>query len=122
MSKTSTKEQTKRRKKRTRSKIHGTEERPRLSVYRSLNYTYAQVINDDEGHTLASADSREDFDLDDEVDLENKEKQAYLVGLKVAERAQEEGVDKIVFDRGPYKYHGRIEALAEGAREGGLEF
>lgn len=120
MAKTKQKQQRKRRRKRTRSKIHGTSERPRLSVYRSLNYIYAQLINDDESHTIASADSRED--LDGDTDLEGKEADAYLVGLKIAERAKEEGVDKAVFDRGEYKYHGRVEALAEGARTGGLDF
>ncbi|PSO45161.1 MAG: 50S ribosomal protein L18 [Parcubacteria group bacterium QH_9_35_7] len=122
MSKSTTKEKEKRRKKRTRSKLHGTAERPRLSVYRSLNEIYVQLINDNESHTIVSADSREDIDKEVGEELSGKEKDAYLVGLKVAERAQEEGIEKVVFDRGAYKYHGRVKALAEGARESGLDF
>lgn len=100
-----------------RETLLGTSVRPRLSVYRSNKYIYAQLIDDLEGHTLASASS-----LEDEVDEESPTDESRVVGELIAERAQEEGIEKVVFDRGGYKYHGRVEALAEGAREGGLQF
>ena len=104
--------------KRVRAKINGTPERPRLSVFRSDNHIYAQVIDDVSGTTIASASSVEkDFGGSGG----NKEA-AKKVGLKVAERAAAKGVENIVFDRGGYIYHGRIKELAEGAREGGLKF
>ena len=103
---------------RVRSKISGTPERPRLSVYRSTKHIYAQLIDDVTGVTLASASS---MDKDFEGATGNKEA-ARKVGKLVAERAKAKGIDTVVFDRGGYIYHGRVAELAEGAREGGLEF
>lgn len=103
------------RRKRVRRKIAGTAERPRLSVYRSNVHIYAQLIDDDAGHTLASADSRE------VGDAENRKDAARKVGELIARKASEAGVETVVFDRGGNRYHGRIAALAEGAREGGLK-
>ena len=103
---------------RVRKNISGTAERPRLNVYRSLNHIYAQVIDDAKGVTLVSASSMDkDFDgYGGNVEAAKK------VGAKVAEKALAAGIKKVVFDRGGYVYHGRVAALAEGAREGGLEF
>lgn len=95
----------------------GTSVRPRLSVYRSNKYIYAQLIDDFAGHTIASASS-----LEDEIEGDTPTDESRAVGEELAERAKEEGIDKVVFDRGGYKYHGRVAALADGAREGGLEF
>ncbi len=103
------------RRKRVRRRIYGTAERPRLSVYRSNVHIYAQLIDDDAGHTLVAADSRE------AGDAENRTEAARRVGELVAERARELDVEKVVFDRGGNRYHGRVAALAEGARSGGLE-
>ena len=103
---------------RVRAKISGTTERPRLSVYRSNANIYAQIIDDVSGKTLASASSLE---KDFEGNGGNKEA-ARKVGKTVAERAKEKGISQVVFDRGGYLYHGRVAELAEGAREGGLEF
>ena len=102
---------------RVRKRVVGTTERPRLSVFRSLHNTYAQVIDDTKGHTLASASTRE-------PGLESGPKKAVArqVGKLVAERAKAQGVAQVVFDRGGYKYHGRVKELAEGAREGGLDY
>lgn len=103
--------------KRIRANVSGTEQRPRLCVYRSLKNIYAQVIDDVNGKTLASASSVEkDF-----VGGGNKE-DAEKVGKLVAERAVAKGITEVVFDRGGYVYHGRIESLAKGARDGGLKF
>jgi large subunit ribosomal protein L18 len=110
-----------RRHRRVRKKIHGTSERPRLNVFRSLRHIYAQVIDDAEGHTLASA-STLDHELSSQIDGLSKTESAKLVGSLIAGRAQEAGVKTVVFDRGGYQYHGRIKALAEAAREAGLEF
>lgn len=99
-----------------RESMFGTSVRPRLSVYRSNKYIYAQLIDDMEGQTLASASS-----LADDVEGESPTEESRSVGELLAERAQEEGIEKAVFDRGGYKYQGRVEALAEGAREGGLQ-
>ena len=111
----------KRRHKRIRKKVVGTQERLRLSVYRSLNHIYAQIINDTKGSTLVSASS-----LDSPVKELKQHKgniaTAKEVGGLLAKRAQEKGIKKIVFDRGGYLYHGSIKALAEAAREAGLEF
>ena len=104
---------------RVRNKVVGTEARPRLNVYRSLNHIYAQIIDDSKGITLASASS-----LDKEFGNGyggNKEA-AREVGKLVAKRAIDKGIKSVVFDRGGYIYHGRVAELAEGAREGGLEF
>lgn len=98
-----------------RSKISGTAERPRLSVYRSNKHIYAQLIDDRAGHTLASANSAQD-ELGDGTPVNQGE----LVGKRLAERAREAGIEVAVFDRGGYRYHGRVRAVAEGAREGGL--
>lgn len=102
---------------RVRARAIGTPERPRLNVFRSLNHIYAQVIDDSRGHTLVAAST-----LDTSVSEASKLEQAKAVGKLVAERAREAGLSKVVFDRGGYLYHGRIKALADGAREGGLDF
>ncbi len=111
----------KRRHRRVRYEVKGTPERPRLNVYRSLKHIYAQVIDDRAGHTLASAST-----LDPEVrgriaDMRPVD-QARVVGEIVARRALEKGITQVVFDRGGYKYHGRVKAIAEAAREAGLQF
>lgn len=106
---------------RVRRHVAGTPERPRLCVFRALTHIYAQVIDDEAGQTLASA-STVDQDLRTKMDKLNKTEQAKLVGKAVAERAKSKGIDKVVFDRGGYQYIGRVKALADGAREGGLEF
>ena len=102
------------RRKRVRRKIAGTAGRPRLSVYRSNVHIYAQLIDDDAQATLAAADSRE------VGEAENRKDAASKVGALIANKASEAGIEAVVFDRGGNKYHGRIAALAEGAREGGL--
>ena len=103
---------------RVRTKISGTSERPRLCVYRSLNHIYAQVIDDVNGVTLCSASS-----LDKAIEGNGGNKvAARAVGKLVAERAKAKGIEIVVFDRGGYLYHGRVAELAEGAREGGLQF
>lgn len=102
---------------RVRSKVRGTPERPRLSVYRSNRGIYAQIIDDLNGRTLISASCQQV----DETGIKKAE-MAAKVGALLAERAKEAGITKVVFDRGPYLYHGRVKALADGAREGGLEF
>lgn len=111
----------KRRHRRIRAKLAGTAERPRLNVFRSLDHIYVQVIDDESGHTIVSA-STVDKNLRADLDGKTKKEQATLVGKVVAERAQAAGLKQVVFDRGGYLYHGRIRALADGAREGGLEF
>ena len=98
-----------------RQTIMGTPGRPRLSVYRSNQYIYAQLIDDFAGHTLVAASS-----LEDGVSGEDPTDESHNVGQLLAERAEEKGISKAVFDRSGYKYHGRVKALAEGAREGGL--
>jgi large subunit ribosomal protein L18 len=102
---------------RIRLNLGGTPERPRLSVFRSTKYIYAQVIDDSTGRTLASASSRE-AELRDGA---GKVDAARAVGKAVAERARAQGVKAVVLDRGGYQYHGRVRSLAEGAREGGLD-
>ena len=99
----------------------GTSELPRLNVFRSLTNIYAQVIDDQQGHTLVSA-STLDKEIAEQVKGKTKSEAAKIVGQVIAQRAKEAGLSKVVFDRGGYKYHGRVAALAEGAREGGLEF
>ncbi len=106
---------------RVRKQIAGTSKRPRLNVYRSLSQIYAQVIDDTKGHTLASA-STLDSELKKKVKGLKKTEQARLVGELVAKRAKEKGIRQVVFDRGGYKYHGRVKALADAARESGLVF
>ncbi len=111
-----TKEQARvRRHARVRAKVAGTPERPRLAVYRSNAEIYVQLIDDVQGHTLAAADSRTVVDGD-------KTAKAKAVGALIAERAKAAGVESVVFDRGGYIYHGRVKAVADGAREGGLSF
>lgn len=106
---------------RVRRRVEGVQSRPRLCVYRSLSHIYAQIIDDISGHTLTSASS-----LDPEILANSKDKTktdvAELVGTLVSERAKSQGVNQVVFDRGGYKYHGRVKALAESAREAGLAF
>lgn len=107
-----------RRRRRIRKKIHGTSERPRLSVFRSNKHIYAQVIDDVKEHTIAQASTRD-------LDLKGSRKTveaANSVGKILAERVRTAGVEQVAFDRGGYLYHGRVKALAEGAREGGLRF
>lgn len=110
-----------RRHRRVRKRVVGTSERPRLNVFRSLSQIYAQVIDDSQGHTLVSAST-----IDPEVEAQlrglTKTEQASVVGRVLAERALSQGISRVVFDRGGYAYHGRVRALADAAREGGLEF
>ena len=106
---------------RVRRKVKGTPERPRLAVFRSLNHVYAQVIDDSQGITLAAA-STLDGELRGQRDGKAKAETSKGVGQLIARRAKEHGVTQVVFDRGGYKYHGRVKALAEAAREGGLVF
>ncbi len=106
---------------RVRARVEGIAARPRLCVFRSLNHIYAQVIDDERSHTLASA-STISPEVKGEVESKNKSAQADLVGSLLAKRALSMGITQVVFDRGGYKYHGRVKALAEAAREGGLKF
>jgi large subunit ribosomal protein L18 len=106
---------------RVRKHVHGTPERPRLNVFRSLEQIYAQVIDDEAGVTLAAASSI-DKEIRTQVNGLTKTEQAALVGKIVGERAKAKGVNQVVFDRGGFKYIGRVKALADGAREAGLEF
>lgn len=101
--------------KRVRGKIYGAKKRPRLCVFRSANHIYAQIINDEQGKTIVSADDRE-------IKKGKKTERAQKVGVSIAEKALEKKIKEVVFDRGGYKYHGRVKALAEGARERGLIF
>ncbi len=107
--------------KRIRNKIMGTPQCPRLNVYRSLTNIYAQLIDDVTGRTLAAASSLEQ-DIKSKVETTGNIEAAKLVGQSVAKKALEKGIEEVVFDRGGQIYHGRIRALAEGAREGGLKF
>ncbi len=100
-----------------RAKLSGTAERPRLSVFRSNKDIYAQIVDDENGHTLVSASSKESG-----VGGANKTEKASAVGKLLAEKATAAGVSNVIFDRGGYLYHGRVKALADGAREGGLKF
>lgn len=110
-----------RRKRRIRKKIYGTAERPRLTIYRSNEHIYAQIINDVEGVTLVSS-STIDKSMRDQLSTLKKAAAAHEVGKSVAERAKEKGCQSVVFDRNGYLYHGRVAAVANGAREGGLQF
>ena len=109
------------RKRRIRKNILGTAERPRLSVFRSARHIYAQVIDDTKGRTLAAASSL-DKAIADDKDAKSKTDRAALVGKLVGQRAKENGITKIVFDRNGFLYHGRVKAVSEGAREAGLAF
>jgi len=108
---------------RVRSRVRGTAERPRLAVYKSLKYVYAQVIDDDRGTTLAQASSA-DAEIRQQLTTGSAATQAAakLVGQTIAERAKAKGVERVVFDRGGYIYHGNVKAVAEAAREKGLQF
>ena len=106
---------------RVRKKMQTGQDRPRLAVFRSLKHIYAQIIDDAQGRTLASA-STLDPEVRDQIADMKKSEQAKLVGEVLARRAKARGVERVVFDRGGYKYHGRVRSLAEGARGGGLEF
>ena len=108
--------------KRLRKKLRGTDEKPRLSVYRSLGNIYAQVINDQAGHTIVSASSLEEVIQDGFIASEGKIKTAEEVGRVVAQRAIKNGVKQVVFDRGGYKFHGRVKAVADAAKKEGLIF
>ena len=107
--------------KRVRAKIKGSAESPRLSVYRSLNHIYAQLIDDVKGNTLVTA-STLDKEIKDTLAGKDKKAQAYAVGELLAKKAKEKGIEAVVFDRGGYLYTGRVANLADGAREGGLKF
>ncbi len=110
-----------RRRKHVRKKVFGTPERPRLNVFRSLNHIYAQVIDDTQGHTLVSA-STVDAGVREQLSDKTKTEQARVVGQVLGERALDKGIKKVVFDRAGYKFHGRVKALADAAREAGLDF
>jgi large subunit ribosomal protein L18 len=106
---------------RVRRRVQGTAEQPRLCVFRSLNHIYAQIIDDTQGHTLVAV-STLDTEVRAALNDTDKTGQAAIVGETLAERASAAGIDKVVFDRGGYLYHGRVEALAKAARKGGLKF
>lgn len=112
----------KRRHNRVRAKIHGTLAKPRLCVFRSSSHTYAQIVNDEKGETLAKASDLEIKKAKAGGDLSAKAAAGYEVGKLIAERAVAKKLKKVVFDRGGYKYHGVVKAVADGARKGGLEF
>ena len=107
---------------RVRKKVSGTPERPRLSVFRSLKHIYAQVIDDSTGRTIVAASSQEALKIASDDSSGPKTEVSGVVGKVLAERALAAGVTQVVFDRGGCKYHGRVKALADGSREGGLQF
>jgi large subunit ribosomal protein L18 len=111
----------KRRHMRVRKKISGTAQVPRLSVFRSLKHIYAQIVDDVAGRTLVSA-STLDPDIREQVAGLSRTEQAKVVGKRLAEKARAQGLTRVLFDRGGYKYHGRVKALADASREGGLRF
>jgi large subunit ribosomal protein L18 len=116
-----------RRHKKIRAKIFGTKEKPRLCVFRSANHIYAQLIDDEKRKTIVSAKDEEIKSLKSKIQKEEnkmsaKIAKAFELGKLIAEKALEKKIEKVVFDRGGYQYHGRIKAVAEGAREGGLKF
>ena len=118
VTKVSSKENRLKRRARVRGKISGTAQRPRLAVFRSANHIYAQIIDDVAGRTLVAASS-----LDKDFDGYGGNKEAAKkVGLAIAKKAADKGIEEVVFDRGGFVYHGRVQELAEGAREGGLKF
>ena len=106
---------------RIRSTIRGTSDRPRLSIYKSNKHVYAQLIDDLDGHTLAAASTQTD-EIEGELEDKTKSEGAKVVGEHLAKIARDKGIEKAVFDRSGYKYHGVIKSLAEGAREAGLDF
>lgn len=107
---------------RVRKRVRGSAERPRLSIYKSLRFIYAQVIDDERGTTLAAASSADPGIREQVGNSTSSKAAAKLVGEMIAQRAKDKGVDKVVFDRGGYVYHGRVQALADAAREKGLQF
>ena len=121
MLKADTRKARSRRHQRVRQKVSGTSARPRLCVFRSLNHIYAQVIDDTRGHTLVAASSHDPEITGDSQD-KSKTSQAGLVGALLAKSAADRGISQVAFDRGGYQYHGRVKALAEAARQGGLKF
>lgn len=121
MAKKTRSEMRKRRHIRVRKKLSGTSERPRLNVFRSLNQIYAQVVDDSNGVTMVSV-STLDAKLKAKTKELSKTDQAKLVGEEIAKRAAKAGIKEVIFDRGGYRYHGRVKALAEAAREAGLQF
>jgi len=114
----------KKRKKRVRAKIFGTSERPRLSVFRSSKYIYAQLIDDNQRKTIVSVKSVDlkNQKIDKVNELTAKTLDAFNTGILIAKKASEKNIKEVIFDRGEYLYHGRVKALAEGARNGGLKF
>lgn len=124
MSKTALTKQDKRnrRRNRVRKVVIGSTLRPRLNVFRSLKGVYAQIIDDEKNLTLVSAHSKVDGAAGDAGDRSGKLALSYKVGLRLAEKAKEKGITAVVFDRAGYRFHGRIKAVADGARDGGLEF
>jgi len=106
---------------RVRAKIEGTAERPRLCVFKSLNHIYAQIIDDCKGHTIVAASTLES-EIRAQLEGKTKSEQAELVGKAIARKALDAGISQVVFDRGGFKYHGRVKALADAARAGGLKF
>jgi large subunit ribosomal protein L18 len=121
MAKLTSREARQRRHRRVRQRISGTAERPRLSVFRSLTHIYAQVIDDIAGRTLLAC-STVDAEVKGQLDDKKKSADAEVVGRTLAARAKEMGITSVVFDRGGYLYHGRVKALADAARAGGLQF
>jgi large subunit ribosomal protein L18 len=121
MSKTNTRDARNRRHARVREKVSGSAAKPRLCVFRSLNHIYAQVIDDEQGNTLVTAST---LDAEIRQDSQGKKKtgRAEQVGELLAQRAVAKGISQVAFDRGGFKYHGRVQALAEAARKGGLKF
>lgn len=124
MSKTALTKQDKRnrRRNRVRSVIIGTSARPRLNIFRSLKGMYAQIIDDEKSITLVSAHSKMDAKTGEAGERAGKVALSYKVGLRLAEKAKEKGIESVVFDRAGYKFHGRVKAVADGARDGGLQF
>lgn len=109
------------RKKRIRKKVKGSQERPRLTVFRSARHIYAQIVDDNQGRTLATASTMEK-ELRDRGGFENKKAAASEIGRRIAQRAADKGITTVVFDRNGYMYHGRVKAVSESARENGLDF
>ncbi|PIQ10132.1 MAG: 50S ribosomal protein L18 [Ignavibacteriales bacterium CG18_big_fil_WC_8_21_14_2_50_31_20] len=108
--------------KRVRKNLFGTQERPRLTVFKSLNHIYAQIIDDTQGKTLAAASTLSKEIVDEIANAKTNIEKSKIVGNLIAKNAIENKIEKVVFDRGINKYHGRVQAIAEGAREGGLKF
>jgi large subunit ribosomal protein L18 len=121
MKKSATREARLRRHERVRQKVSGTDSRPRLCVFRSLNHIYAQIIDDKQGHTLVAA-STLDAEIKKDTKGKSKGSRAEIVGALLAKRALDKGISLVAFDRGGFKYQGRVKALAEAARKGGLKF